>query len=100
MKQAEAVLAKSRPGIEAFTALLEKAGIELVAAPLRAPVEEALAALNDAVAKAESIVGAADGARLPIAPDLKAISEALTKGKKGVALVTGILATIAKVQSR
>ena len=94
------LVTKAQPAIDAFRAMLTRDGMDLVAEPLRKPIEEASAVLENAAGVAEVIMSGRTDDKVPELPDIKVVSEAVSSGKRAVALVTGLLATIARSQMR
>ena len=97
-KTANKVLAQCGPAIAAFKQVLGRQGIDLVASPLVEPVKDAVAFLQDSVQIAESALAGGD-VDVTKLPDTKVTAVKIATGKKAINLVTGMMASIAKMGS-
>ncbi len=80
--------------------LLSKDEVELVAAPLKQPLIDIKDFLEQATTSREAAL-AADVAEVgQDIPSLKDVSDAVAKAKKHIALLTNMLAAIAKTRGR
>ena len=87
--------------MQILEALLSKDGIDLVAEPITAPVRDGYSQLNDWTKVAQELIEkdpTTDVKDLPKIPDIHQVMELVARLKKSVALVTGMLANIAKAQ--
>ena len=87
--------------MQVLEALLSKDGIDLVAEPITAPVRDGYIQLNDWTKAAAELIEkdpTTDAKDLPKIPDIHQVMELVSRLKKSVALVTGMLANIAKAQ--
>ena len=95
-KVANTLLSKISPSIVSARALLAKDNMHLVAGPMRVPVESSLASLVDLDALCQSALLNEGVASTPL-PDARSIAGQLAELRKHSALVTQMLASIARV---
>jgi hypothetical protein len=95
-KDARAILAKIVPVIAAIEALENVVEFALIALPLREPLEVKKEFLQNTQACATAIMTGLDPTDLPELPSLKAVVDAIAAAKKVIALITGVLAAIAR----
>ncbi len=98
-KVAAQIIAKATAVVTTVSELEAKPEFSMIAAPLRDPLIEKRDFLAEAVSNA-SIVSDhnADASNLPELPDIKTVSDAVAAAKKQIALITNMLAAIARAR--
>jgi hypothetical protein len=95
-KDATVILAKLTPMLVSITALEEGAEFGLVAAPVVEPLLVAKEKMKCAVAAATATMACSDIDEVPEGASLKDVSDWIATSKKTIALVTNMLAMIAR----
>jgi hypothetical protein len=95
-KDATAILAKATPMLASISALEDGPEFALVAAPVVEPLLIAKAKMECAVAAATATMACTDIDDVPECASLKDVSDWIATSKKTIALVTNMLAMIAR----
>jgi hypothetical protein len=95
-KDATIILTKLTPMLASITALEEGAEFGLVAAPVVEPLLVAKAKMECAVAAATATMACSEVEQVPKGASLKDVSDWIATSKKTIALVTNMLAMIAR----
>ena len=95
-KEAAAILSKLTPVLASITALTEGAEFGLVAAPVVEPLLVTKARMECAMAAATDIMSCTDPDDVPECATLKEVMDWIATSKKVIALITNMLAMIAR----
>jgi len=100
-KQAQTASTKASPAVSAIQAMLRRPEMDLIAEPLKSPLQDRLEYLEEVLDNARDVIAAADDVDvkdLPEIAELAAVSEAIAMAKKHMAICTGMMAAIAKAK--
>jgi hypothetical protein len=95
-KEAAVIVTKLTPLLAIITSLEDGAEFSLVAAPLTEPLLVTKAKMEEAVIAATAAVTCSDLEDVPEMPSLKDVVEWIASSRKTIALITSMLAMIAK----
>ena len=95
-KAAQNIMAKASPVIAAIQYLEKVAEFDMIALPLKEPLTAKQEFLETAMASAAAVVACQDPSECPPLPTVKDVSDAIAGAKKSIALITGLLAAIAR----
>jgi hypothetical protein len=95
-KEAAIIVAKLTPLLAVITCLEDGPEFSLVAAPLTEPLLSTKAKMEDAMFAATTTATCLDIEDVPVMPSLKDVLEWIATSRKTIALITSMLAMIAK----
>jgi hypothetical protein len=95
-KAAQNIMAKASPVIAAIKSLETVPEFDMIALPLKEPLTAKHDVLETAMVSAAAVVACQDPSACPPLPDVKDVTDAIAGAKTSIALITGLLAAIAR----
>ncbi len=95
-KEAAAIVSKLTPVLASISALEDGSEFSLVASPVVQPLLDSKARMECAMAAATDIMSCTDVNDVPVCATLKEVTECIASSKKVIALITNMLAMIAR----